>query len=275
MKFLLLLCLPCWLLAETLPPPAKDTGFPQARANERQRRLFFDAAFSYAHARSEASESHSTPVLESGWYSYLGAAIFSPDATRRDMVAAQMLDTSRSILISRKVRLQGAVEISSWLDIGLFAALHRYTATGFRHEVSGSANGYFLFLRQASALATAYPDRLSLNLPANSLDAAYFIRGKKTFQTATNGFFASAHKRIGPLDPYVSIGATLLSRNHAYAAAGLRLFTSDQFYLQLEGYSEAVRLRVPDYSAGGSTYAAIREEGLRIGAGFALPTKVN
>lgn len=272
MKFLLLLCLPAWLSAESTLP-AGSTALPAV--NQKQRRVFFDAALSYTRARSTAAEAHSTPVIESGWYSYLGAAVFSPEPTRRELAAAQMLDTARSDLISRRIRLQGAVEISSWLDAGLFASLHRYTATGFRHEVSGGANGYFLFLRQASALATAYPDRLSLTLPANGLDAAYFVRGKRNFQTFTNGFFLSAHVRTGTLDPYISVGATLLSRNNAYAAAGVRVFTGDQFYFLAEGYSEAVRMRVPDYSAGGSTYAAIREEGVRIGAGFAILTKTN
>jgi hypothetical protein len=272
-KLLLFFCIPAWLLAEPAIPA--NSGFPEASAELPQRRVFFEATFSYDQARSTVSESLSTPVLESGWYAYLGASIFSPDATRREMAAAQMLDGSRSRLFSRKVRIQGAVEVSSWLDIGLFASVHRFTATGFRHELSGGANGYFLFLRQASALATAYPERLSLNLPANGLDAAYFVRGKKTFQTATNGFFASVHKRMGPLDPYAAIGATILSRNNAYAAAGVRVFTSDRFYLQLEGYSEAVRMRVPDYSAGGSTFAALREEGVRIGAGFTIFTKAN
>lgn len=238
-----------------------------------KRRVLLEAAFSQSEARSAPSNSHSTPIVEPEWFTVLSAALFSPDAGRRQLALTQVLDSSKSRLISRKGRLQAGVEVLSWVDIGLTAALHQYTATGFRHELASGANDYFLLLRQASALASAYPDRIPLNLPVNGMDAAYFVRGKRTFYSASNGFFVSAHRRFGPVDPYIAIGGSMFTQTHAYAAAGARIFTGEHFYLQVEGYSEFVRLRIPDYSAGGTTWGALREEGLRLGAGFALQSE--
>lgn len=251
--------------AEPVPPSAeKEDGFFGGR------RLLLEAAFSQSNARSAASNSHGTPVVEPEWFTLLSASLFSPDAGRRQLAMTQVFDSSQSRLISRKARIQAGVEIFSWVDIGLTAAIHRYTATGFRHELASGANDYFLLLRQASALASAYPERIPLNLPVNGMDAAYFVRGKRTFTSASNGFFVSFHKKFGPVDPYLAIGGSALTQTHGYAAAGARIFTGERFYLQLEGYSEFVRLRIPDYSAGGTTWGALREEGVRLGAGFAI-----
>lgn len=233
------------------------------------RRLLFDVSVSKDSPRSSVIEPYGTPLFHKDYFMMLAAGLFSSDAGRRQITWLQALDTSESRVISRRVRLQGSVEILPWADGGMYVSYHRYAATGFREELSAGANRYFVFLREASAIAGAYPDR-SLSLGANGFDAAYFVRTTKIFQTASNGLFLSLHKPLGAFDPYVTIAGSILSRTSAYAAVGVRFFPADNVYLLCEGYSEFVRMRIPDYSAGGTTWGGLREEGVRIGAGFAL-----